>query len=131
MSRLPRALARRAKPARPEEWFLGPLEARVLAALMDGGPGSVADVAMRLRPTLAYTTVMSELVTLHRKGLAERQKQGRAYRYEAVMSADDLRRAMVGELTARLLEDFGDHAVAEMAATFGPRPRRRRRAEAN
>lgn len=32
------------------------------------------------------------------------------------MGRDDPRRAMVGELAARLREDFGTHAVAELAA---------------
>lgn len=127
MSRLPRALARRTKPALPEEWFLGPLQARVLEALTEGGPGTVAEVSKRLRPTPAYTTVMTELVTLQEKGLATRRKQGRGFRYEASMSRDDLRRAMVGELAARLKEDFGDRAVAELAVSYRPHPRQRRR----
>lgn len=57
---------------------------------MDGGPGNVADVARRLRPELAYTTVMTELAMLHRMGLADRQKEGRGYRYEAHMDRDEL-----------------------------------------
>lgn len=40
----------------------------MLAGLMDGGPGTVAEVAKRLRPTPAYTTVMTELVALAGEG---------------------------------------------------------------
>lgn len=110
MDRLPPALVRRRKRQSPEEWFLGPLEARVLRALIDAGPGSVSDVAQRLRPELAYTTVMTELGMLHRIGLADREKDGRGYRYKARMNREQLRQAMAAELLTQVREDFGEYA---------------------
>jgi predicted transcriptional regulator len=105
---------------------LGPLEARVMRALMDGGPGNVSDVARRLRPELAYTTVMTELAMLHRMGLADRQKEGRGYRYEARMKPGQLREAMAAELVTQIREDFGRYAHAAGAGSPGRKDRRKR-----
>lgn len=126
MARLPEPLARRRKRGSPEEWFLGPLEARVLGALIDGGPGNVSEVAQRLRPALAYTTVMTELAMLHRIGLADRRKEGRGYRYEARMGRDELRQAMAAELVSQIREDFGTYARAAETGRRTPSARRRR-----
>lgn len=127
MARLPRAVARRTRRSLPEEWFLGPLEARVLSALMEGGPGTVADVARQLRPTLAYTTVMTELAILHGKGLANRRKEGRGYRYEARMSREQLRQAMATELVTQVREDFGEYARAAESTTAESKHRQKRK----
>ena len=61
---------------------MGALENEVLAALWtsDGGatPGEVLE---RLPEGLAYTTVMTILTRLWKKGLVERNRVGRAYLY--------------------------------------------------
>jgi predicted transcriptional regulator len=65
---------------------LGPLEMRVLGLLDRTEPRSVSEVRERLAASgadLAYTTVMTVLVRLHGKGLAERRKEGHRYLYVA------------------------------------------------
>ena len=63
----------------------GELEAAVLAVLQAAGsalsPGEVRD---RLGGDLAYTTVVTILSRLHDKGVLERRKAGRAFRYAPV-----------------------------------------------
>jgi predicted transcriptional regulator len=63
------------------EVLFGPLEARVLEALwMFDAPATVRD----LQPVFsgsAYTTLMTTLDRLHRKGVLERAKTGRAFAY--------------------------------------------------
>jgi len=63
----------------------GELEAAVLAVLQAAGsalsPGEVRD---RLGGELAYTTVVTILSRLHAKGVLERRKAGRAFRYAPV-----------------------------------------------
>ena len=63
----------------------GELEAAVLAVLQAAGsalsPGEVRD---RLGGELAYTTVVTILSRLHAKGVLERRKAGRAFRYVPV-----------------------------------------------
>ena len=63
----------------------GELEAAVLAVLQAAGrPLSPGEVRGRLDEGLAYTTVVTILSRLHGKGLLDRRKAGRAFRYVPV-----------------------------------------------
>lgn len=70
---------------------LGSLESDVLEVLWGSAvPLTPADVLDRLDTDLAYTTVMTVLGRLWRKGLASRMKAGRAFAYSAALSEADL-----------------------------------------
>ena len=79
---------------------LGPLEQRVLELLWQrAGPHSVREVQAALAGSRAYTTVMTTLDRLYKKGMLERAREGRAYRYaarstRATFAAGLLRRAL-------------------------------------
>jgi predicted transcriptional regulator len=60
---------------------LGPLESEVLDVLWASGEGSVRDVLGQLHRPLAYTTVMTTLDRLYKKGLLERRMTERTFRY--------------------------------------------------
>ena len=63
----------------------GELEAAVLAVLQAAGsPLSPGEVRDRLGGNLAYTTVVTILSRLHGKGVLDRRKAGRAFRYTPV-----------------------------------------------
>jgi predicted transcriptional regulator len=69
----------------------GELEAAVLAVLQDvcgvqprAGGLSPGEVRARIGGDLAYTTVVTILSRLHAKGVLQRHKDGRAYRYAPV-----------------------------------------------
>jgi predicted transcriptional regulator len=63
----------------------GELEAAVLAVLQAAGsPLSPGEVRDRLGGGLAYTTVVTILSRLHDKGVLDRRKAGRAFRYAPV-----------------------------------------------
>jgi predicted transcriptional regulator len=82
---------------------LGELEAVVMDVLWSGDePLRVRDVRLRLAPErpLAYTTVMTVLDNLHRKGWVRRELDGRAYLYRPAASRE--------EETARALRDLLD-----------------------
>lgn len=84
---------------------LGELEAAVMDVLWTGdAPCRVRDVRRHLAPTrpLAYTTVMTVLDNLHRKGWVQRELDGRAYLYRPAASRE--------EETARALRDLLDAA---------------------
>lgn len=59
----------------------------------------VLEVLHRDRP-LAYTTVMTVLDNLHRKGWLRRERDGRAWRYTAVMSRDAYTADMMSHMLA-------------------------------
>lgn len=69
---------------------LGSLESEILEVLWKSDqPLTPADVLAQLDGDLAYTTVMTVLGRLQKKGLADRTKVGRAYAYVAVVSEAD------------------------------------------
>ncbi|BBG05576.1 MULTISPECIES: BlaI/MecI/CopY family transcriptional regulator [Pseudonocardia] len=84
---------------------LGELEAAVMDVLWDGAaPCRVRDVRARLAPgrPLAYTTVMTVLDNLHRKGWVQRELDGRAYLYRPAATRE--------EETAQALRELLDAA---------------------
>jgi predicted transcriptional regulator len=86
----------------------GMLEDELLAVLWaTGRPMTPADVQAHLGQRLAYTTVMSTLTRLYRKGLVTREPTGRGYTYTpAVDEADHTAQAMT-ELLARRTDRAG------------------------
>jgi predicted transcriptional regulator len=71
---------------------LGPLERRVLELLWErAGEASVRQVCEAI-PDLAYTTLMTTLDRLHRKGLLSRRRSGRAFHYQPRISRSQLER---------------------------------------
>ena len=87
------------RPAAPRE-IPPPLELECLKALWNLGEGSVKDVRETLAASknLAYTTVMTLLDRLVRKGGASRRKTGRMFVYSPVLPKNLLRRLAVKEL---------------------------------
>jgi predicted transcriptional regulator len=80
-------LERLIKPARKNSSPLGELELRVLKILWDANtPLGVHAVAKALGGTRAYTTIMTTLNRLHRKGYLKQRKDGRAFLYVPRMS---------------------------------------------
>lgn len=70
---------------------MGGLEAAVLECLWDGEvPLTPRDVLDRMDGDLAYTTIMTILTRLWRKGLVERSRSGKAYAYSPLVSEADL-----------------------------------------
>jgi BlaI family penicillinase repressor len=71
-----------------------PLEMMCLNALWDIGEGNVEEVrkvVSQNRP-LAYTTVLTLLDRLARRGAVSRRKEGRGFRYQPTVARDKLRR---------------------------------------
>jgi predicted transcriptional regulator len=72
---------------------LAPLELDCMNTLWPIGEGTVREIRDRLAPrrARAYTTIMTIMDRLARKGVVERQKIGRAYIYRPRLSADEAR----------------------------------------
>jgi predicted transcriptional regulator len=81
---------------------LTPLETQIMQVLWDLGPATVQDVQTRLDTGLAYTTVQTMLNVLHRKGRVKRSLEGKAYRYQAVLSREKAISQSIGELVDRM-----------------------------
>src|SRR5258705_6396994 len=91
-------------PAPPRE-IPPPLELECLKALWALGEGNVKEVRDHLAPgrPLAYTTVMTLLERLVRKGGGSRRKVGRSFRDSAVLRQDAMRRVSLPPLIGRLI----------------------------
>lgn len=116
-------LPRRSRP-------FGDLEATLMDLLWDAQrPLLVREVAELMRPQpRAYTTVMTVLDNLHRKGWLERERDGRAWRYRPVLSRQDytarlMREALAGSddraaVLARFVEEIDPVDAAALAAAL-------------
>lgn len=87
------------KPApRAQELIgLGPLEAAVMRVVWDRQRVNVRDVyeELRLRRRTAYTTVMTTLNNLARKGLVRQDRSGEAYVYTPAVTDIEVARAVL------------------------------------
>jgi predicted transcriptional regulator len=97
----------------------GDLESVIMHMVWDRrGPATVRELFDELRRerSIAYTTVMSTMDNLHRKGWLARAKEGKAYQYTATASREEYSARLMREA----LDGGGDteavlsHFVAQM-----------------
>jgi predicted transcriptional regulator len=87
---------------------LGELEREVMRLAWRGGEVSVREVHLSLDEGKAYTTVMTTLDRLFRKGLLTRRKSGRAYLYSPRMTREEFERIVdaVSDRDRELLDEL-------------------------
>lgn len=96
-----------------------PLELRCLTALWRLGEANVQAVRDWLAPQrpLAYTTVMTMLERLTRKGVLTRRKAGRSFLYKPSVSEQEIRSLAVRELTDSLFDGRPEALLEFLGAT--------------
>jgi predicted transcriptional regulator len=90
---------------------LGTLEREVMAVVWNHDERSVRDVCAHLGPTIAYTTVMTTMDRLFKKGLLARRKLGRAFLYRAAATRKEMEGAVAAELVQTLLHRVGSEPL--------------------
>jgi predicted transcriptional regulator len=82
------------------------LEMECLKVLWDLGSGSVRDVQEQITPQrqLAYTTIMTVLDRLARRGCVQRERAGRSFVYTPVVSRGDVQKIAVQDLVESLFD---------------------------
>ena len=95
--------AAKARPPRRAVLDLAPLELDCMNTLWPMGEGTVREIRDRLAERLprAYTTIMTIMDRLARKGIVERRKSGRAYIYRANLTAEDARSQALGHVVEK------------------------------
>jgi len=90
-----------------------PLELLCLNALWSVGQGSVKDVRQIVsgKRQLAYTTIMTVLDRMVRKGRLARRKVGRAFVYTPQTTRDALRRKALSELVDGFFDGSQDQLI--------------------
>jgi predicted transcriptional regulator len=82
---------------------LGSLEFELMEILWTHGESIVRDVVPKLSRPLAYTTVMTTLDRLFKKGLLDRHKSDRTFVYSPSFSRQEWERRRAGNLVAGFL----------------------------
>jgi predicted transcriptional regulator len=86
--------------ARP---LLGPLEQQVLQRLWLHGSATVRELLADGKVRQAYTTVMTTMDRLYKKGLLDRAAEGKAFRYTPRHTREELQRVTAFESVRQLL----------------------------
>ena len=71
--------------------------------LWTSGPNTVRGVVDKLERPLAYTTIMTTLDRLFKKGLLARNREARAFVYSARLSREEWETGRAGEIVAGFL----------------------------
>ena len=79
---------------------LGPLELELMQILWACGESNVRDVVCKLDRPLAYTTVMTTLDRLYKKGFLDRQMPDRAFVYSPRFSQEEWERQRAESVVA-------------------------------
>jgi BlaI family penicillinase repressor len=98
---------------------LAPLELDCMNTLWPLGEATVREIrdGLAARRPRAYTTIMTIMDRLARKGVVERRKVGRAYKYAPNLSEDDARAQALGQVVESF---FGGSREAVMAHLTRP-----------
>lgn len=98
---------------------LGPLEQDVMELVWrrceSGQEVCVRDIHAAFNGHLAYTTLMTTLDRLHKKGLLNRRKEGRAFFYSPCFSPGEFERGVARDLINALLGRDSDSAEPLLA----------------
>ena len=88
--------------------ILGDLETRVMEVVWRCNEVSVRDVFQELgqKRSLAYTTVLSTMGNLYRKGFLQRTKSGTAYLYRPAFTREELATLAVNEVLKGTVGEF-------------------------
>jgi BlaI family transcriptional regulator, penicillinase repressor len=105
---------------------LAPLELHCMNALWSLGEGSVRQIQAVMAPVTprAYTTVMTIMDRLARKGIVTRRKHGRAYVYAPSLSADEARAHTVAQVIEGFFDGSAEALVAHVTGASAPVARR-------
>ena len=95
----------------PLQTAFGALEREVLGILWAEGHLAVREVQARLARDAAYTTVMTTLDRLYKKGVLTRVQAGRAFVYSAAVTRAELQESIASIVLTGLLQGRGDAAM--------------------
>ena len=90
---------------------LGKLESELMELIWQRGEVSVRDLHAELAPRLAYTTVMTTLDRLFKKGILTRRLVNRAFYYSARANREEYQDQLTRHLLNIAADEAGNHRV--------------------
>jgi BlaI family transcriptional regulator, penicillinase repressor len=114
--------AEKARGPRRSVLDLAPLELDCMNTLWPMGEASVRQIRDQLAGRLprAYTTIMTIMDRLARKGVVERRKTGRAYVYRPNLSAEEARTQALGQVVDGFFGGSKEALLKELGAHIAP-----------
>jgi predicted transcriptional regulator len=89
---------------------LGQREREIMSVLLAHGSATVQQVSERLSDPLAYTTVMTTLDRLFKKGFLQREKRSRAFLYSTTLTAREIEDRRAASLVRHFFADSGERS---------------------
>jgi BlaI family penicillinase repressor len=101
---------------------LAPLELDCMNTLWPMGEGTVREIrdGLAVRRARAYTTIMTIMDRLARKGVVERRKAGRAYIYKPNLTAEEARAQALGQVVENFFGGSKEALVAQLNGQLPP-----------
>lgn len=97
---------------------LGAAQAEIMNLIWEAQGATVPEIHARIneqrKTGVAYTTVLTLVQRLYARNLLVREPEGRTFRYRAAQSRDELMAAWSDEMIDRLIEDYGQIAIARL-----------------
>ena len=94
-------------------------EMDVMNVLWTLGSGTVTEVQERLPDELAYTTVLTLLRILEKKGHVRHKPDGRAHRYMPLVQKEEAREGALGRITRKLFSGSPELVMAHLLKERG------------
>jgi predicted transcriptional regulator len=127
---MPRASRSRSKRTVPPA--LHELECEVMEQVWSAGESSVRSVMQALnrrgRKERAYTTYMTIMARLHKKGVLVRRREGKTDYYKPAFERDEYIALRAGSEVDNLVAQYGDAALSQFARQMASLDPARRRA---
>ena len=96
---------------------LGEREAEIMGVLWTVGSGTVGEVRAGLSDQLAYTTVLTILRNLEKKGFLSHKAEGRAHRYSPRVARREATREALDRLLGAYFRNSAEALVSYMAGS--------------
>ena len=108
----------------------GNLEQEVMSILWNSQTAlKPAEVQAHLGETLAYTTIMTVMQRLYRKGILKRDKDGNAYRYTPSVTKDEYATGALDKVYKGILAAYGSLAISHFIESVKNDPEHREQLE--
>jgi predicted transcriptional regulator len=97
---------------------LGASQAEIMNVIWGKHGATVPEIPAAINETrktdAAYTTVLTFVQRLYARNLLVREPEGRTFRYRATQSRDELLATWSDEMIDRLIDDYGQIAIARL-----------------
>ena len=102
----------------------GNLEQQVMNILLENSVAlKPSEVQAKLDQPFAYTTIMTILQRLYKKGVLIRERDGNAYRYAPKLSKDKYATSTLNNMYQNLLEAYGTLAISHFIESVKKDPK--------